>query len=88
MSDCAKWQCDNDRKDGYAYCEQHPPLVDHGLEPNEVDCPECGEQGAGTIHDDLWYCLTDYGYDGCGEAIFDPYKLAGIEKEPKWNPPE
>lgn len=78
--ECAKYQCDNPRKDGHETCEEHPPLVDHGLTPNETVCPECGEVGAGTLHDDLWYCR-----EGCGE-LFDPYEVAGVEKEPRWNP--
>jgi hypothetical protein len=80
---CALWKCDNPRKDGFAYCEDHPPLVDHGLAPNETVCPKCGKKGMGTIHDDLWYCLDDNGYNGCGE-LWDPYKLADVEKETKW----
>ena len=81
--ECAIWRCDNPVKDGYEYCKEHPPLVDHGLTPNETECPHCGEVGAGTIHDDLWYCLDEHGFDGCGE-IFDPYKVAGVAKETKW----
>jgi len=84
--DCAKWDCDNERYNGTAYCIEHPPLVNHGLEPNTTDCPECGKEGAGTIHSDLWYCLTEYGYEGCGNAIFDPYEVAGVEKKHKWKP--
>lgn len=80
---CAKWQCENDAKEGFALCEEHPPLVDHGLTPNEVNCPECGEKGAGTIHSDMWYCLNDYGFTGCGE-IFDPFEVANVAKERKW----
>jgi len=83
VEDCAMWQCDNTKKEGFEYCEEHPPLVDHGLEPNTVECPECGEQGAGTIHNGLWYCLDTHGYTGCGE-LFDPYELADVEKERMW----
>jgi hypothetical protein len=80
---CARWKCDNNRKGDHATCEEHPPLVDHGLNANETVCPECGEEGMGTIHDDMWYCLDDYGYDGCGE-LHDPYQLADVEKKPRW----
>lgn len=71
---CAQWRCENDVVEGYEFCEEHPPLVHHGLKANETECPHCGEVGAGTIYDDLWYC-----YNGCGE-IFDPYKVADVEK--------
>lgn len=83
VTTCSIWQCENRVKQGYAYCEEHPPLVDHGLSPNDVECPECGAQGAGTIHDDLWYCLDEHGYTGCGH-LFDPYEVANVDKEREW----
>lgn len=81
--ECAVWRCENGRKEGHEFCEDHPPLVSHGLEPNTAECPECGELGAGTIHDDLWYCLDEYGFVGCG-ALFDPYEASNTPKETKW----
>jgi hypothetical protein len=83
--ECIKWRCSNKRVDGYAYCEDHPPLVDHGLNADTVECPHCGEVGAGTIHDDFWYCSDSHGRDGCGE-FFDPYAVAGVGKKPQWPP--
>ena len=84
MSDkCALWKCDNDKKDGFEFCQNHPPLVDHGLTPNDTVCPACGNEGFGTIHSDLWYCLDKYGYDGCGE-LYDPFELSNVDKERMW----
>lgn len=80
---CSTYKCENRVKQGYAFCIEHPPLVDHGLEPNSVACPECGHKGAGTIHSDQWYCLDEHGYTGCGN-LFDPYELANVEKERRW----
>jgi len=82
---CALFQCDNQTYKDYAYCIEHPPLVHHGLTPNETVCPDCGEKGMGTIHDDMWYCLDDYGFDGCGE-LHAPYELADVDKDLKWEP--
>jgi len=83
LTTCAKWQCEKRVKQGYGFCVDHPPLVDHGLIPNEVECPECGKKGAGTISDTSWYCYDERGYTGCGH-LFDPYEVANVEKEPRW----
>jgi len=84
---CCKHGCSNKRYNNTAFCIEHPPLVDHGLTPNETVCPKCENEGMGTIHDDLWYCLDDYGYTGCGE-IYDPYELSDVDKERQWQPEE
>ena len=83
---CAKWRCENPSVDGYPYCVDHPPLVDHGIRPNTVECPECGHEGAGTIHHDLWYC-DDIRSDGCGE-LFDPWDVSDVDRDTVWVPGE